>query len=103
MKIDRGIIKWQPFNSVASTKILLNSNEKNIPHPTFFPEEIEELTAKILEAYYANNLIELSIYEQNKIHKYLTTILQINQNNKTLKLNNNKTIFFNQIIEIKNI
>jgi len=103
MKFDRGIIKWQPFNSVIPTKTILNTNTKVIPHPSFFPEEIEDLTNKILEAYYANNTIELSIYEQNKINKYLTTITKINSNNKTIKLKNNKTIFFNQIIAIKNI
>ncbi len=104
MNFDRGFIKWQPFNSVISNKTILNNlNEKeHLEKPTLFPEELENLNKDILEAYYAHNLIELTIYEENQIKKYTSTIIKINPNS-TLKLKNNKTICFEQILHIKNI
>jgi len=65
-------------------------------------KELENLNKDILEAYYAHNLIELTIYEENQIKKYTSTIIKINPNS-TLKLKNNKTICFEQILHIKNI
>jgi len=105
MNFDRGFIKWQPFNSVIPNKTILNnikSNEK-ITKPTLFPEEIELITKEVIEAYYAHNLIEITIYEENKIKKYETIITELNDINKTIHLKNNKTIHFSSIIHIKTI
>ena len=105
MNFDRGFIKWQPFNSVIPNKNILNNikEQEHIPKPTLFPEELAILNEKIIEAYYSKSLIELTIYEENKIKNYKTTIIKINSSNNTIHLKNNKTIYFNQIIHIKNI
>ncbi len=105
MKFDRGFIKWQPFNSVIPGSLILNNlnSNKPIPKPTLFPEEIEKINAKIIESYYSHNLIEITIYERNKIIKLKTTIVKLNNTNHTLNLANNKTISFNQILNIKDI
>lgn len=101
--IDRGIIKWQPFNSVVPSSTLLKNNKDHQAKPILFDEELEALNQKILEAYYSHNLIELTIYEENTIQKYESIIIKINSTLNTIYLKNNKTIFFNQIIHIKNI
>ena len=105
MNFDRGFIKWQPFNSVIPNKTILNnlkSNEK-VAKPILFPEEIENLNEQIIDAYYSHNLIEITIYEDNKIKKYETIITKINSSTKTIQLKNNKTITFSEIIHIRNI
>lgn len=105
MNFDRGFIKWQPFNSVIPNKDILNNikKEEHVIKPTLFPEEIEILNKEILEAYYSANLIELTIYENNKIKKYESIIIKIDSNNNIIHLKNNKIIYFNQIIHLKNI
>lgn len=105
MNFDRGFVKWQPFNSVVPNKTILNNlnNAEKVIKPTLFPEEIEKLNEQLIEAYYSHNLIEITIYEENKIKKYKTTINKIDSNTKTIYLKNNKTIYFNEIIHIKAI
>lgn len=105
MKFDRGFIKWQPFNSVIQSSVLLNNIAQNEHEqkPTLFPEEIESLNKELMEAYYSHNLIELTIYEENKIKKYESIITELNSSNNTIHLKNNKTIYFNQIIHLRTI
>lgn len=105
MNFDRGFIKWQPFNSVIPNKSIINNikNNEHIEKPTLFPEEIETLNKELIEAYYAHNLIELTVYEANKIKKYESIITKIDSNNNIIHLKNNKTIYFNQIIHLKTI
>ncbi len=98
----RGLIKWQPFNSLITANQVLTeiNNTKQIAKPMFFPEKIQELNEKIMEAYYAQNIITLIIYQNNKLYKIKTKIKEIAPSFNTLKLNNNRTISFNQIIDI---
>ncbi len=105
MNFDRGFIKWQPFNSVISNKTIINNiqEETHQEKPILFPEEIENLNKELLEAYYSHNLVELTIYEENKIKKYESIIIKIDSNSNIIYLKNNKTIFFNQIIHIKTL
>jgi len=100
---DRGFIKWQPFNSVVSSKeVLDNLNSKEIKDkPTLFPETQEILNEQVKEAYYSKNKIKITFYEQNQIKNTETIITKINPNNNTIELNNRKIITFSQIINIK--
>ena len=105
MNFDRGFIKWQPFNSVIPNKNILDNikNNEHISKPILFPEEIENLNKEIIEAYYSHNLVELTIYEENKIKIYKSTITKIESSNNTIHLKNNKIISFNQIIHLRTI
>ena len=100
--IDRGFIKWQPFNSLITNKEMLNNihNEKNISLPTFFPEKLQILNEKITNAYYSKSYINLTFYENNLIKTLKTKIIALYPSNNTLKLINNQIISFNQIINI---
>lgn len=101
MSFDRGFIKWQPFNSVVPSKALLsNASNKKEEKPTLFPEKLDILNEQIKEAYYSNSTIYLTYYEKNSLKTIETTIIQINPDMHTLKLENNKTIAFSQIISI---
>lgn len=100
---DRGFIKWQPFNSVISNKIVLDniSKKEKYEKPTLFSEKEEIINNKIIEAYYSKSNINITIYEQNQIRNFNTKITKIHPNNNTIQLNNHKIISFNQIINIK--
>ena len=100
--IDRGFIKWQPFNSLISGKEVLNdlTKQKIITKPVLFPEELQKLNEEIINAYYAQNIITLVIYQNNQITQIKTKIKEIYPTSNTLKLANNKVISFNQIIAI---
>ncbi len=102
MSFDRGFIKWQPFSSVVSGKVIINDIYQNKlkTKPTLFPEEIEEITTKILEAYYSKTEIEISFYEEGQIKKVKAFIRKLHPNNNTIDLSSYKTIYFNQIISI---
>ena len=86
MSFDRGFIKWQPFNSLISNKVVLNNIKKDkIIKPDLFPEKIEQINQKLYEGFYAIDI---------------AYIVRMSLNDKTLLLSNNKIIAFSQIINI---
>ncbi len=102
MKQDRGIIKWQPFNSLFSSNEVLQtlSYEKTKQDiPILSEEEIKELEEKIIEAYYTEETIILSYYKNGYIKKITGKIKKIDQVSKIVYLNNLK-LLFKQILSI---
>ena len=100
--IDRGFIKWQPFNSVINSKSIFNDLTKNpkMEKPTLFPEEIEIINTKIKDAYYSKSKINLTIFEHDTLHNITTYIKEIYPYSNTLKISNNKIISFNEIVAV---
>lgn len=103
MNFDRGFIKWQPFNSVISSKTILKdlTQNKKVVKPTLFPEKIEMLEELIKDSYYSKSEIKLTFYEQNKIKTITTRISKIDANRNTIYLKNHQAITFNQILNIQ--
>ena len=102
--IDRGFIKWQPFNSLINRKMVMSDLEKNkkVKKPTLFPEEIEKINEEILNAYYAKSEITIIYYENNLYKKITTLIVNINSSYKTIQFRGGKVISFNQILQVIN-
>lgn len=100
--IDRGFIKWQPFNSLTPSKdtIIEIENKQRCNMPTLFPEEINLINENILKAYYSKEYINITYYENGKIKNIVTTIKKINPNSNTIELGFKKTLSFYQIIHI---
>ena len=100
--IDRGFIKWQPFNSLTPSKETLKIIEQNksCHKPTLFPEEIKEISDTLIDAYYMQDIREITYYEKGKITTIKSNIKKINPNSKTIELGLAKTLTFNQIIHI---
>ena len=100
--IDRGFIKWQPFNSLTPSKDTLKEIEKKetLTKPTLFPEEIKIISDALISPYYNKDNIIITYYEAGKITKINSTIKKINPNSKTIELGCKKILFFNQIIHI---
>ena len=101
---DRGYIKWAPFNSLISDKLVINEilKKKNIKDkPILSEDQIEFLNEKIFEAYTNHLKVNLFIYKKQQIHKLIGFVNNINISKKYITFNNNH-IYFNQIIRISN-
>ena len=99
---DRGMIKWQPFNSVTPSSTVIKSlilEKSKIPKPILSDEEKKEIEEKIIEAFYCGTDVTLHYYKNGYIKTITGKIKKIDHISKTIYLNN--TIFlFNQIISI---
>lgn len=105
MKLDRGIIKWQPFNSVTPSSSIINKiikEKQKINKPILSEEQFENIQNSLLEAY--NNEIQTNIeyYKNGIILKESTIIKILDLSHNRIILNTNKIIYFNQIIKITN-
>lgn len=100
---DRGMIKWQPFNSVINNKTILNSilkEKAKVKKPIISEEEIDELEHKLIEAYYMKSKIDITYYKNETLLHVKGTIKKIDQVYKMIYLENTK-LLFNQIITIE--
>jgi len=105
MKIDRGIIKWAPFNSVTPSKEVirkLSLEKQKINKPVLSEEQLETNEKELFEAY--NNEIETTIkyYKNGIILKEKSKIKILDFTHNRIILENKKIIYFNQIININN-
>ena len=60
MNKDRGMIKWQPFNSLVNGKQVINTliaERTKVRQPIISEEEENLLEEKIIEAYYCRNKV----------------------------------------------
>lgn len=99
---DRGMIKWQPFNAVASGSYMINDVLKNkykIDMPTLSEDQQIELQEKILSAYQTQEKVLIKYFKRGKIYEEEGLIEYIDKNNRNIVINNLK-VFFVQIIEI---
>ena len=101
-KIDRGMIKWQPFNSVVSSKQLVNEilKEKDkISMPTLSEEQKKQIEQQLIAAFYENENITLEYFYQGKIHKINKPIKKIDSTFRKIYFND-KILLFDQIVKI---
>ncbi len=99
---DRGIIKWAPFSSVINGNILLkeiHEEKSRIIKPTL-SEVNDELEDKILEKYNNKTLVTIFFYKSEHIYILKGIISKINTATKEITVNNQKVIFFSNIIRI---
>ena len=100
--MERGIIKWRPFNSVINTKEMLNEcvNKTNtITMPILSEDQITLLENKIIFSYYSKKIVTVKYYRNGKIYNITGIIKKIDSITHTINLNNT-TILFKQIITI---
>ena len=99
---DRGIIKWQPFDSCfSSNKILkdiVNTKSKKI-FPTLSQDQINILEEKIIDAYHLNISINITYFYNGFIYNINGIISNIDSNKKCIFIKN-KIIYFKQILNI---
>ncbi len=102
--LDRGMIKWQPFDSLISSKEVINSIlvEKNkINKPILSMDQMEDLNQKIYESYYNQSLVIIKYFQDNNINQIKGKITAINQTTKIILINQSLKLHISQILQIK--
>lgn len=92
--IDRGMIKWAPFNSVVNSKEIVNQilkEKSKITIPKISEEQKNNNEQNIINAYYENIKIKIEYF-------YAGRILKINDYIKKIDFTFNKIYFNNKII-----
>ena len=103
MKFDRGIIKWQPFESLESSQQIIQSlmqEKKKIKKPLLSEEEIMALEEKIIAAFYTQEKVQITFYQNGTMKKITSQIIKIDQIYKLVYLQNKQKLLFQQIINI---
>ena len=101
---DRGIIKWQPFNSWFNAndiiKNITNQKEKEkVTFPTLSDDQLLIIENKIKNAYILKLNINIEYYYDYEIKTIYGKIKCLDFQEHKLYLNN-KEIYFNQIIKV---
>ena len=98
---DRGIIKWQPFDSVISSSEIAREvqKEKNkITKPILSEEQKNIIENNILEAYHENISIKILYFKNNQLYKKNNKIIKIYPTNKKIIFDDYSYLYFNQIV-----
>lgn len=101
---DRGMIKWQPFDSLTSSKKMvqhiLHEKEK-IPKPVLSEEQLREIQEKLWEGYHNQLNLRITYFFQGKYQvKQNVLILEIQVNQKRILFEDSSFLYFDQIIHV---
>jgi len=89
--MDRGMIKWQPFNSCVSTQDMVKEiiKEKNkLELPILSDDQIKIIEEKVIDAFNLKIIIKIEYYYDGLIKKETGKIYSINWQQKKIYLNN---------------
>ena len=98
---DRGIIKWQPFDSVVSSAKIKKevANKKNIvSKPILSDEQKLNNENNLFQAYHENITINITYFKSNQIYELSKKILKIILINQKIIFEDFSYIYFDQII-----
>ena len=103
--IDRGFVKWQPFNSLTPSKDTIKAvrMKKKEERPVLFPEEVSSLINTLMDGYYTKDQIYFTYYETHHIKNITSTIKKIHPSSNTIELGCGKTLYFEQIIHVSTL
>ena len=103
---DRGMVKWQPFDSLLSSKKVAREiiQEKNkVAMPTLSEDQLLNIEEKVLEAYYNGETVRLVYYRNGSYYTKISLIKYIDKYKKQLYLNDRSVLYFKQIVKIEQI
>lgn len=103
MQIDRGFIKWLPFDSVVSTKNILKKcaeEKRHLRMPILSEEQLKNNEELIILAFQTGVIIKLTFFKVDKIYQVTSKIQDIIPHKKKIILTNKMSIYFSQIINI---
>ena len=101
--INRGMIKWQPFNAVINSNDIIKDINKEMGKtniPMLSQDILQKIEQDILMAYYSNSIIELTYFSNGYLYKIKKKIKKIDSIYKRIYLDNS-CLFFKQIIDTK--
>jgi len=100
---DRGMIKWQPFDSLTNSKKMKKEIAKNKikkEMPILSEDQLEKINENIQEAYHNYSNIKITYYFNNNIIVKETKIKKIDFNLKQIILLDNTKLYYKQVINI---
>lgn len=102
MHNERNMIKWLPFNSVVSSKEMINEILKEkikIKMPNLSEEQKNYIENSIIDAFYQNETIYVEYFYNGKIYNFKSKIKKIDLIYHKIYFNN-KILSFNQIVKV---
>lgn len=101
---DRGMIKWQPFDSLTSSKKMVQHilQEKNkIAKPILSQEQFEEIEAKIWEGFHSRIPLRIIYFFSGRYQvKQNLLIIDIQLGVKRILFEDHSSLYFDQIIRV---
>lgn len=100
--IDRGMIKWMPFNSIISSKDVLNELTKErskIKMPYLSDEQKSKIEKALIIAYYGQESIKIDYFYQGQILSLTSNIKKIDFTFHKIYFTK-QTLLFEQIIKV---
>ena len=101
--MDRGMVKWQPFNAVIDGTVMINdvlSKKNKVKMPVLCDEQRYEIQEKIFYYYRTQELVKIKYYKNGNIYVQEGQISFIDRNEHNIIINNKIKVFFVQIIAI---
>ena len=101
---DRGMIKWQPFNSVISSQEVVSSimlAKNKIAKPILSLDQLENLNELLKENYYNQTVVEIKYFKNNNIYHVKGKITNVNENTKIVFINKELKLHISQILQIR--
>ena len=99
---DRGIIKWQPFNSCFNAGVIIqdiNKEKRKEKCPILSEDQLENIEDTIKDAYILKQDVNIKYYYDGNIIERLGKINYLDIQKKNICLSN-KIIYFKQILKI---
>lgn len=100
---DRGMIKWMPFDSVVSSKKVVQSiiqEKSKVLKPILSEEQMTEIENRLWEGFHNQITIHISYYFQGTIRKKDSIILCIQRNEKKIIFKDYSYLYFDQILNV---
>lgn len=100
---DRGMIKWQPFSSVAPSSYMVKDilKKKNkISKPILSNDQLEHLNKLIIECYYNQISLNIRYYKNASVNNIKGKIIKLDCSNSFIYMNNGLKLHFSQILSI---
>lgn len=100
---DRGMIKWVPFDSVTSSKQVVQAilkKKEYVAKPCLSEEQMEEMERRLQEAFHNQVIVHVSYYYRGKILCKDSLILSIQKNEKGIIFQDHTILYFDQILKV---
>jgi len=101
--IDRGIIKWQPFDGLAGFSEILariKYNQGKIPKPVLLDDKIDEINRALEDAVLNHKQIQIKYYEDGYVYPYEGYIGKIDVINQFIVLSNKEKFKMENIVDL---
>lgn len=102
--MSRGMKKWQPFDSVTSTRMLVReiiqqkSKQEKIELST---DQIAELSSKLTEAFYDKSILSITYFQDGNYLTKNSIITKIDHVYQRVYFADHSVLYFKQIVRIQ--